>query len=142
MHATMKNFEIIDHTADVGILAYGESLEEVFANAACGMTSIIADVETVNEAVKRDISADALDQDELLVTWLNELLYLFDAEFLLFSRFEIHQLTKQYIRASAYGEKVDPQRHNLKTHVKSATYHLLKLEEKEDGFQAQVIFDI
>lgn len=138
----MKNFEVIDHTADVGILAYGESLEEVFANAAYGMTSIIADVEKINDVTKLEISADAFCQDELLVTWLNELLYLFDVEFLLFSRFDIHELTEGNIRATAYGEKVDPLRHNLKTHVKAATYHSLRLEEKGDGFQAQVIFDV
>lgn len=142
MHPTMQKFEILDHTADVGILAYGESREEVFVNTAYGMTSIIADVETVNEVVEREISAEAFDQTELLVTWLNELLYLFDAEFLLFSRFEIHELTDARIRAIVYGEKVDPSRHNLKTHVKAATYHSLKLEEKEDGFQAQVILDV
>ncbi|MFP4641719.1 MAG: archease [Dehalococcoidia bacterium] len=138
----MQKFEILDHTADTGIIAYGRSPEEVFVNAAYGMVTIITDVETVNEVVKREISAEAFDQEELLVTWLNELLYLFDAEFLLFSRFEIQELTDERIRAIAYGEKVDPSRHNLKTHVKAATYHSLKLEEKEDGFQAQVIFDV
>ncbi len=142
MHATMQRFEILDHTADTGIIAYGESLEEVFANAAYGMISIIADAETVNEVVERAISAEAFDQTELLVTWLNELLYLFDAEFLLFSRFDIQELTEERIRATAYGEKADSSRHNLKTHVKAATYHSLKLEEKEEGFRAQVIFDV
>jgi len=137
----MQNFEIIDHTADVGIVAYGDSVEEVFINAAYGMFSLIADLEKVAEVIRHEIVAEAPDQEELLVTWLNELLYLFDADNLIFSRFEIVGLGQEHLRAIAYGEKADPLRHNLKTQVKAATYHLLKLE-KGDGFRAQIILDI
>ena len=137
----MQNFEIIDHTADVGIVAYGDSVEEVFINAAYGMFSLIADLEKVAEVIRHEIVAEAPDQEELLVTWLNELLYLFDADNLIFSRFEISDLGKDRLRAIAYGEKVDPARHDLKTQVKAATYHLLKLE-KGNRFRAQVILDI
>ncbi|MCI2424672.1 archease [Candidatus Acetothermia bacterium] len=137
----MPNFEFIDHTADIGIIAYGNSVEEVFVNAAYGMFSLIADLEKVAELKSHEVIAEALEQDELLVTWLNELLYLFDAEGLIFSRFEIVNLRQQYLRAMAYGEKVDPSRHNLKTHIKAATYHQLKLETKND-FKARIILDL
>ncbi len=137
----MAKFEIIDHTADVGIIAYGSSAEEVFVNAAYGMFNIIAELAEVGETIQRDIVAEASDLEELLVTWLNELLYLFDAEKLIFKRFEIKNLEREKLYATAYGEKVDPSRHKLKTEVKAATYHLLKLERNDD-FKAQVIFDI
>ncbi|HAZ32056.1 MAG TPA: protein archease [Dehalococcoidia bacterium] len=137
----MPNFEFIDHTADIGIIAYGNSVEEVFVNAAYGMFSLIADLEKVAEVISHQVIAEAPDQEELLVTWLNELLYLFDAENLIFSRFEIVDLRQQYVRAMAYGESVDPSRHNLKTQVKAATYHQLKLE-KGDDFRARIILDI
>lgn len=137
----MPNFEFIDHTADIGIIAYGNSVEEVFVNAAYGMFSLIADLEKVAEVIGHQVIAEAPDQEELLVTWLNELLYLFDAEDLIFSRFEIVDLRQQYVRAMAYGESVDPSRHNLKTQVKAATYHQLKLE-KGDEFRARIILDI
>ncbi|MCL0079306.1 archease [Dehalococcoidia bacterium] len=137
----MPNFEFTDHTADIGIIAYGNSVEEVFVNAAYGMFSLIADPDKVAEVIRHQVVAEAPDQEELLVTWLNELLYLFDAEDLIFSRFEIVDLRQQYVRAMAYGEKVDPSRHNLKTQVKAATYHQLKLE-KGDEFSARIILDI
>lgn len=137
----MANFEYIDHTADIGIIAHGNSVEEVFVNAAYGMFSLIADLEKVAEVISHQVVAEATDQEELLVAWLNELLYLFDAEGLIFSRFEIVDLRQQYLRAMAYGEKVDPARHNLKTHVKAATYHQLKLE-KGAHFRAQIILDL
>jgi len=139
--SAMPEFEIIDHTADVGIIARGDSVGDVFINAAHGMFSLIADLDKVAEVDIQEIVVEAPDQEELLVTWLNELLYLFDAENLIFSRFEITHLGKDKLEAIAYGEKVDPARHNLKTHVKAATYHMLKLR-KEDGFRAQIILDV
>lgn len=138
----MKKFEIIDHTADVGIIAHGNSVEEVFINAAHGMFSQIGDLGKVAEVIRHEIVAEAADQEELLVSWLNELLYLFDAEQLIFSRFEIIDLGDECIKAIAYGEKVDPSRHNLKTQIKAATYHLLKIEKEGDRLRAQVILDV
>ena len=137
----MERFSVIDHTADIGLVAYGESVEDIFINAAYGMFSLIGDLEKVTETMSREVFSEALNQEELLVTWLNELLYLSDAENLIFSRFEIVDLGQDHLKAIAYGEKVDPLRHNLKTQVKAATYHLLKLEAV-DGFKAQIILDV
>ncbi|MBT4511503.1 MAG: archease [Chloroflexi bacterium] len=137
----MSEFEIIDHTADVGIIARGESVEEVFINAARGMFSLIIDLDTVVESTSQEITVDAPDQEELLITWLNELLYLFDAENLIFSRFEITYLGQEHLKGIVYGEEVDPDRHNLKSDVKAATYHMIRLQ-KQDGFSAHIILDI
>ena len=137
----MARFEVVDHTADIGLIAYGSTLEEVFVNAAYGMFSLIADLDQVEERIHREIETEAPDQGELLVTWLNELLYFFDAESLLFKRFEILRLDQTWLQARAFGEKVDPTRHRVKTAVKAATYHLLKLEEG-NGLRAQIIFDV
>lgn len=137
----MSRFEIIDHTADVGIIAYGSDLEEVFANSAYGMFSLIADLDEVRAEVYRDVDVQAQDQEALLVSWLNELLYLFDVDHIIFSRFDISNLSQNQLRARVYGEKINASRHQLKTAVKAATYHMLKVE-KENGFKAQVILDI
>ena len=141
MHISMERFSVIDHTADIGLVAYGESVEDIFINAAYGMFSLIGDLEKVTETMSREVFSEALNQEELLVTWLNELLYLSDAENLIFSRFEIVDLGQDHLKAIAYGEKVDPLRHNLKTQVKAATYHLLKLEAV-DGFKSQIILEV
>ena len=137
----MIRFEVIDHTADVGIVAYGGNLGEAFANAAYGMFSLIAELDGVTENLCREIALQAPDQEVLLVDWLNELLYLFDVDHVIFSRFEISDLNQNQLRAKAYGEKIDTSRHQLKTEVKAATYHSLKIEEN-NGFRVQVILDI
>ena len=138
----MVRFEVFDHTADVGIIAYGEDLKEAFANAAYGMFSQIADLQEVKEDVKRDIIIQSSDQEALLVDWLNELLYLLDVDHIIFSRFDITELSQNSLQAKVYGEKIDTSRHQLKTSVKAATYHMLKVETKKSGARVQFILDI
>ena len=136
-----KDFEIIDHTADVGIIAYGTNINQAFANAARALFSLITELDDVEEVVYRDIELTATDQESLLVKWLNELIYLFDVENNIFKRFEITQLNNTQLKARSYGEKVDNSRHKLKIGVKAATYHMLKVD-KGDGCKVQVLFDI
>jgi SHS2 domain-containing protein len=136
-----KDFEILDHTADVGIIAYGADLRQAFANAARGLFSLITELDDVEEVTHRDIGLEASDEESLLVAWLNELIYRFDTEGILFKRFDISQLDNTHLKARGYGEKADRSRHQLTREVKAATYHMLKVEKK-DGFRVQVIFDI
>jgi SHS2 domain-containing protein len=136
-----KDFEIFDHTADIGIIAYGVDLKQAFANAARGLFSIITSLGDIDEALHRDIELSAADAESLLVDWLNELVYYFDTESILFKRFDIIELNNHHLKARGYGEKVDSARHKLKTGVKAATYHMLKIE-KNKGYRVRVIFDI
>jgi len=136
-----KDFEIIDHTADVGIIAYGAGISQAFSNAARALFSLIIELDSVKEVLYRDIELTASDEESLLVEWLNELIYLFDTEYIIFRRFEVSVLPNARLEARGYGEKVDSSRHRLKTGVKAATYHMLKVN-KGNGYKVQVIFDI
>jgi len=136
-----REFEIVDHTADVGIRAYGASINQAFANAAKALFSLITELDNVDEVLHRDIELVAPDQESLLVEWLNELIYLFDAENIIFKRFDITRLNSTRLKARGYGEKVNISKHKLKIGVKAATYHMLKVD-KTNGYQVQVLFDI
>ena len=136
-----KGFEIVNHTADVGIVAYGADMKGAFANAARGLFSLITELDDVEEVVPWDIELTAPDQESLLVAWLNELVYVFDTDNLLFKRFDITQLSQTHLKARSYGQKVDSSKHKLKMGVKAATYHMLKIE-KGNGSKVQVLFDI
>ena len=136
-----KDFEIIDHTADVGIIAYGTSISQTFANAAKALFSLITELDNVEEVLHRDIELVAPDQESLLIAWLNELIYLFDTENVIFKRFEITKLDNTRLKARSYGEKVNSSKHKLKTGVKAATYHMLRID-KANVCKAQVLFDI
>jgi len=135
-------FEIIDHTADVAIAAYGADMKAAFANAALGMFSIMTDIKKVNETVVRDVEVTADEIKVLLVSWLNELLFICEVEKILFKRFDILELDEDKIIARCYGEKIDPKRHSIKTEIKAATYHMTQIEDKPGGIRIQVLFDI
>jgi SHS2 domain-containing protein len=136
-----QDFETIDHTADIGVIVHGRDLGETFANAARAMFSLITDLTNVDEATCREIQVSAEDIEGLLVAWLDELIYLFDVEGIIFKRFEVAAITATELTASSYGEKLNPLRHELKMGIKAATYHMLRVEE-DDGFTARVIFDV
>ena len=137
----VKDFEFIEHTADVGIVAYGVDMQEAFVNAARGMFSLIVEAESVRGITHHDIEVTAPDEESLLVTWLNELIYLFDVENILFSRFDITELDTNRLKARAYGEPVDNTRHKLKTGIKAATSHMVEVDRSEGG-RVRVLFDI
>jgi len=136
-----KGFEIIDHTADVAIIAHGADISQAFANAARALFSLITELDDVEEILHRDIELFAPDEESLLVEWLNELIYLFDTENIVFKRFDVIELNDTQLKVRSYGEKVDSSKHRLKTGVKAATYHMLKVD-KGDGCRVQVLFDI
>lgn len=137
-----KAFEITDHTADVGIIAYGANIKQLFSNAALALFSLITEVGSVNEELRRHVEIVSEDKDSLLVEWLNELIYLFDAEHVLFRRFHIETLTNNQLKATCYGEDFDPLKHKIKTGVKAATYHMLKINKDDHGYEVQIIFDV
>jgi len=139
----MKNaFDIIDHAADMGITAYGKDIKQLFSNAALALFSLITDVRSIKEQLQHGVEINSENKDDLLVEWLNELIYLFDANHLLFNHFEIESLSNNKLKATCYGEKFNPARHRIKIDVKAATYHMLKIVQDSEGYSAQVIFDI
>ncbi len=137
-----RAFEIIDHSADVGIIAYGVDVEELFSNAALALFSLITEPESVEEKLHLNLEVSSENRDSLLVEWLNELIYLFDVKHILFNRFDIESLTHNQLKAACYGETFDPMKHKIKIGVKAATYHMLRLDKNGGGYKAQIIFDI
>lgn len=137
----MVDFQIIEHTADVGIVAYGKDLRQAFVNAARGLYSIMLDDREIGEEVHRRIEVEGHDREALLVQWLNELIYTFDVENLVFKSFHILEMTDTGLKVDCFGQKLDPEVHEVRLGVKAATYHMLKVEEG-NGFRAQVLFDI
>ena len=135
-------FEIIDHTADVGIIVYGADIKELFSNAALALFSLITEPKSIEEKSHLDLKVRSGDRDSLLVEWLNELIYFFDVKHILFNRFHIESLTHNELKATCYGEDFDPMKHKIKIGVKAATYHMLRLDKNSDGYKAQIILDI
>lgn len=138
----MPRYEIIPHTADIGIKAYGTTLSELFKNTAYGMFDIIADLDGLKKSVEQPIEVKAANREELLVAWLGELLYNFYTKQIIFFDFNIEELSDTGIKAKAFGRHVGENRNRLKTEIKAVTYHELKIQEDAGKFTAVVIFDV
>jgi len=138
----LKNYELIEHTADIGIRVKGKDLKALFKNSASAMFDIIAERKesSVIKQKKIKIEQKADNLEELLVNWLNELLSLSATKELIFSEFRINKIDKNILQAVVIGE--DIKNYRVNTEVKAATYHQLKLEEAKGGLQAEVIFDV
>jgi len=135
-------FEVFDHTADVGIHAYGETLIDLFTHAAQAMESLMVAPEQVKVTTDRIVTVEAHDNVSLLVAWLHELIFLFDTEYLLFRDFEIDTLAENHLMARAYGEPYDAKRHSLSSAIKAVTWHEASVIGIDGGYQATIIFDI
>jgi SHS2 domain-containing protein len=137
----MKYYRLLEHTADIGINVWGDSLEDLFEHAAGAMYSLITDINTVRPLMSLAIDMQASDKDELLRNWLSELLYYFHAKEILLSGFAIESLSETGICSFASGEKFDQSRHVLKHELKAVTFHNLHILQKKPGFQTDIIFD-
>lgn len=143
MERDFPPFEIIDHTADVGIIAYGRDLRELLENAALGMFSLMADLTTVAPKEQREVNAEIPIPDEelLLLKWLKELHYLRDAEKFIPCKAKVTELAETKVIGIVEGEPL----HNgilLLHHIKAVTHHLVQIERENGLLKAQVIFDV
>lgn len=141
----MKKFEILEHTADIGIAAYGKTRKEVFINAAKGMFEIIAgENKNPKENFYDKIKLEADNLEGLLFAWLNELLYISETKLVILSKFKIKELSDYQIKAEVEGAKINPPSVKIEKEIKAVTYHRLEIKKDEESglWRAQVIFDI
>ena len=135
-------FELVDHTADIGLKVWGSTAEEVFEEAGRGLFSLVCDPLRIGELESVDLELEAEAMDLLLAAWLNELLYVFETRRLVLWEFEVRELQERRLRARVSGEPLDTRRHVLCGGVKAATLHELRLARRDDGWEGFVLLDV
>src|SRR3972149_5851420 len=138
----MKRFEILDHTADIGIIVHGENLNALFENAGEAFFHLITDLRKVRRRIERRIDIGGESLDRLMVDWLSELLYLHDAENLLFKGFKVDSVGEDGLKAIVKGEPFQEGVHVIKTEVKAVTYHQIEVRQENGRWRGQIIFDL
>jgi SHS2 domain-containing protein len=134
--------ETFEHTADLGLRIRAPELNQLFVQAAEALFSaIVDDLNAVEPKQRIDIQLHGDDLPYLLFDWLNELLYRFDTEHLVFGKFEV-RIENQTLQGSAWCEPLDRSRHSLGHEVKAITYHELKVEKQGNEWLAEIIVDI
>jgi len=142
LSVTMRQFRFLNHTGDLAMEIYGESLENLFENAGMAFFSVMTNRSRIRKRVERSITLRYGDRETLMVDWLGELLYLHDVEGLLFKRFQVVSTEQGCFRALAWGEPFQPDRHVIRTGVKAATFHQLRIQEDGGTWRARVILDL
>jgi SHS2 domain-containing protein len=137
-----KNFEVLDHTADIGLIVYGEDLKALFENAGEAFFHLITDLKKVRRRIERRIHIERESLDRLMVDWLSELLYLHEIENLLFKGFKVESVGEEGLRAIVRGEPFQEGVHVIKTEIKAVTYHQIEVRKEKRGWRAQIIFDL
>ena len=137
----MKEFELLDiATADMAFAAYGKDLNELFSNAAKAVMSIMFEGETESKIV-REIKLEEKEDIVLLQKWLSEVLYIFETEKIVFSKFDVDTNGRK-LSAKIYGEEYNPEKHKFIIDIKAVTFHRMAIEKIEEGYKCTVIVDV
>jgi SHS2 domain-containing protein len=140
----MRNtfYEFIDHTADLGFIVRAGSRKELYEKTARAVFDIIVDLPTVRQDVIQPVEVSGDDREQLMVNWLNELLFLYETRGMLFRSFDIKEINDNHLKAECSGESYRAGVHRIKKEIKAATYHQILVSEDRDGWTLRIIFDI
>ena len=140
----MNKFEFIEHTADFGIRVYGKTLPELFVNSAQALFSIILEYKP-QAKIQKTIELEEDNLENLYVDWMNELISQFFADKFLPAQYSVNIESKpesSILKADIKGESFNPYEREINKEIKAATYHNLKVEKTDQGYAAEVIFDV
>jgi SHS2 domain-containing protein len=138
----VQDYELIDHTADLGISVRAHCLPKLFACAANALFDLTCDLGSVTPCRSIHLQLENPELECLMVAWLNELIYLHETQKLLFKSFDLKITGNYQLSAQADGENLDPKRHTIYRSVKAATYHQLVILQEGGLWRAQIIFDV
>jgi SHS2 domain-containing protein len=135
-------YEPLSHTADLGMIAYGRNLPELFTHAAWAMFDLMSDATTIRPRQTITVEVEGIDLEDLMVRWLSELLYHYDTERFLCCAATFTVLEATRLTATVQGELLEPSRHPIDTEIKAVTYHQIAVEQVDGRWQTRVIFDL
>ena len=138
----MVKYNLIDHTADLGIHVFGSDEKELFSNAAMAMFDMITDIGTLEGSREHTVHVTGDDWPELMVNWLRELLYLWAGKEILLRRIDIISISEHDLKARAFADPYDTTRHTIKNEIKAVTYHQITVDRGPSGWEAKIIFDV
>jgi SHS2 domain-containing protein len=133
-----QGYEEIDHTADWALQIRAGDLEGLLVHAAFGMLQLAGAEPREGPTKKRWIELQATDSESLLVTWLEELLFIIETEEVTFTEFDLKIERDTYLTATIQEAPLE----NIKEHIKAVTYHDLRITQTENGFEVTIVFDV
>ncbi len=135
-------YELIDHTADIGICVTESTVKDLFEISALAMFEQIADTTNLAGSHTKDIHVKGIDRPDLLINWLRELLWCWTIDNCLVSRVVINDMDNDHLSARIAYDEFDPQTHEILKDIKAVTYHGVSVDQTDAGWQATIIFDV
>jgi SHS2 domain-containing protein len=137
-----KKYRVTPRQSDLAVKVLGNSQADLFANSAFALFDVMTDVEKVAIKDRMPLEVEGADRDDLMVNWMRELLYLYQGSGYLLKEFHIREAKDTSVKAEVFGEKIDPDRHDIKKEILAVAYHQSRMQKTGDQWTAQVIFEI
>ncbi len=136
------NYRITPRQSELAVRIVGKSQADLFVNAAVALFDVMTDRDKIEAKERMSLEVEGSDRDDLLVNWLRELLYLYQGSAFLLKAFIIQEIKDTLVKAEVEGEKLDPDRHEIKQEITAVAYHQSHMQKTGDQWIAQVIFEV
>ena len=137
-----KKYRLLTRQSELAVRVVGNSQADLFANSAFALFDVMTDLEKIEVKERLPLEVEGADRDDLMVNWMRELLYLYQGSGYLLKEFQIREVKDTLVKADVCGEKIDPDRHDMKKEVTAVAYHQSRMEKTGNQWTAQLIFEV
>jgi SHS2 domain-containing protein len=137
-----KKYRLMTRQSELAVKVVGNSQADLFANSAFALFDVMTDVEKIEIKERLPLEVEGADRDDLLVNWMRELLYLYQGSGYLLREFQVREVKDTLVKADVCGEKIDPDRHEIKKEVAAVAYHQSRIQKTGNQWTAQLIFEV
>jgi SHS2 domain-containing protein len=137
-----QKYRLTTRQSELAVKVLGNSQVNLFANSAFALFDVMTEVEKIDIKERMPLEVEGTDRDDLLVNWMRELLYLYQGSGYLLREFHIREAKDTIVKAEVCGEKIDPDRHEIKREIVGVAYHQSRMQKTGDQWTAQLIFEI
>jgi len=137
-----KNYRLNKHQSEIAVRVIGNSQADLFINSAFALFDVMADIQAIESKERLPLEVEGSDRDDLMVNWVRELLYLYHSSGYLLREFQVREVKDTIVRAEVCGEKIDPDRHEIKQEIASIAFHKSRMEKTGNQWTAHLIFEI
>jgi SHS2 domain-containing protein len=138
-----KKYRVTKHQSELAVKVVGASQADLFANSAYTLFDVmVADLDKVDCKDHIPLEIEGTDRDDLMVNWMRELLYLYQGSGYLLKDFQIREVKDTIVKAEVAGEKIDPDRHEIKQEIAAIAFHKSRMDKTGNQWTAQVIFEV
>jgi SHS2 domain-containing protein len=137
-----KKYRLMTRQSELAVRVVGNSQADLFANSAFALFDVMTDLAKIELKERVPLEVEGADRDDLMVNWMRELLYLYQGSGYLLKEFQIHEVKDTLVKADVCGEKIDPDRHDMKKEITAVAYHQSRMEKTGNQWTAQLIFEV